>query len=134
MNPRKIFRLLMGIFLGCSLLVFPQAALADQLVLFSGVTGPGTYGCNAVGTPLAPCELNGFYKVSVQFTCTSGPCVDEIQLQQRNSSSDAWATVLDLFNTGANDLGYSNVGFGQVQVVVVSVSSGTLQGTMNRLK
>ena len=117
-----------------SLILYPRSALADQITLFSGITGPGTYGCNAAGTPLAPCELNGFYKVSVQFTCTSVPCVDEIQLQQRNSAIDAWATVLDLFNTGANDLGYSNVGFGQVQVVVVSLSSGTLQGTITRLK
>ena len=128
---KKKFGFLTVICLAFSLLLLPQSALADSVTLFTGLTASGTFGCGGGST--SPCDLNGYYKVSVQFTCTAGPCTDEIKLWQRNTPNDAYAVVLDLFNTGANDLGYSNIGYGQVYAEVIW-TGGTLQGTLIRLK
>lgn len=128
---KKIGSFLTLISLVCWLV--PSPAKADTVTLFSNLTTSGTFACGVGGASDVPCDLNGFYKVSVQVTCTSAPCTGEWKLQQRNTSSDAWATVLDLFNPGLNDQGYSNTGFGQIQVVVIW-TAGTWQGTLQRIK
>ena len=124
---------LTGLLTALALLVWlvPSPAKADAITLFSGLSASGTFGCG--GDSGSPCDLNGFYKVSLQFTCPGGGCIDEIKVWQRNTPADAYAVVLDLFNTGANDLGYSNIGYGQIYVEVIW-TGGVLQGTLIRLK
>lgn len=110
----------------------PTPAKADNITLFSALQGSGTFACGPNNDSTVPCDLNGYYKVSFQVTSASGS-VAEIDLQQRNTPADPWSTVLQLFNPGTNDMGYSNIGYGQMQVVVIW-TSGSLTATLNRLR
>lgn len=122
-----------GLFLGmCLGLLLPGAALADEFVLFSGLATSGTFGCNSPELPFAPCELNGFNKVSFQVTSTAGS-VATVELKQRNTAGDPWVTVVQVVNPTATELGYEGVGVGQVECVV-TWTSGTLRGTLVRAK
>ena len=124
-------RFAVAFLVGLSLILYPRAALGDQIVLFDALASSGTFGCG--GDYTSPCDLNGFYKVSIQFTCPGGGCINEIKLWQRNNPGDNYAVVLDLFNTGPNDLGYSNIGYGQIYVEVIW-AAGALRGSLIRLK